>query len=223
MEPRWVIHLLGFELPDIVPISVALTSLIGLFGYLLAGRLRVEDPRAWQVALELFVTWLHDTVEAIMDEDADPYVSLIGSLVAWIGICSLLAVIPYLRPPTAELSTTVALALVVLLVVPMFGIRRHGLYGYLRGYLRPHWLLLPFNLIGEVTRTFALAMRLFGNVMSGQIFGAILLLVAGLLIPVPLMLLGLLLGLVQAYIFAILAAIYIAAAVQVEQAHLSEE
>jgi F-type H+-transporting ATPase subunit a len=222
MEPLWVIHLFGVEVPDIVPISLGLTLLIALLGYLLSRRLRVEDPRVWQVGLELLVTWLRDTIAEIMGEEPDPYVPLIGSLLVWIGICSLLAVIPWLRPPTAELSTTVALALVVLLAVPWFGIRRHGLRGYLRGYVRPHWILLPFNLIGEATRTLALAVRLFGNVMSAQMIGAILLLVAGLLIPVPLMMLGLLTGLIQAYIFAILAAVYIAAAVQIEQRHADE-
>lgn len=217
MEPRWVIHLFGIEIPDIVPISLALTLLIAALGYLISRRLRVEDPRAWQIGIELLVTWLRDTITQIMGEDPDPYVPLIGSLVTWIGICSLLSVIPYVRPPTAELSTTVALALIVLLAVPWFGIRRHGWRGYLRGYVRPHWILLPFNLIGEATRTLALAVRLFGNVMSAQMIGAILLLVAGLLIPVPLMMVGLLTGLVQAYIFAILAAVYIAAAVQVQE------
>jgi F-type H+-transporting ATPase subunit a len=222
MEPRWVIHLFGIEIPDIVPISLVLTVLIAVFGYLISRRLRVEDPRAWQIGIELLVTWLRDTITQIMGEEPDPYVPLIGSLVTWIGICSLLAVIPYVRPPTAELSTTVALSLIVLLAVPWFGIRRHGVRGYLRGYVRPHWILLPFNLIGEATRTLALAVRLFGNVMSAQMIGAILLLVAGLLIPVPLMMVGLLTGLVQAYIFAILAAVYIAAAVQVEQRQTQE-
>jgi F-type H+-transporting ATPase subunit a len=217
MQPLWSLDLLGFALPDIVVISVVMTLLIGLLGGLITRALRVHDPAIWQVALEVFVRWIHDTIAEIMGEDPRPYVPLIGSLIVWIGLCSLLAPIPFLRPPTAALSTTLALSLLVLVAVPVFGIRRHGLLGYLRGYVRPHWLLLPFNLIGELTRTLALTVRLFGNVMSGQMVGAILLLVGGLLIPVPLMMVGLLTGLVQAYIFGILAAVYIAAAVQVEQ------
>ena len=110
----------------------------------------------------------------------------------------------------------------MLFAVPAFGIRRHGLLGYLRTYIRPHPLLLPFNLIGEATRTLALAVRLFGNSMSSQMIGAVLLIVAGLIVPIPLMMLGLLTGFVQAYIFGILAAIYIAAAVQVDQKRVAE-
>ncbi len=219
MQPRFVLHLFGLEIPDVVPVTLGLTLVLALIGWLTARSLEVHEPSRWQVALEVFVTWIHDTLREIFNEDPRPYVPLIGSLITWIGVCSLLSVVPFLRPPTAELSTTVALALIVMLAVPYFGIRRHGVIGYLRSYVRPHPLLLPFNLIGELTRTLALAVRLFGNVMSGQMIGAILLLVAGLLIPVPLMMLGLLTGLVQAYIFGILAAVFIAAAVQVEERH----
>jgi F-type H+-transporting ATPase subunit a len=159
------------------------------------------------------VAWVRDTVEDVFGENPGPYAPLIGTLVGFIALCNLLSVVPMVRPPTADLDTAVALSLVVFLAVPYYGIRRHGLVGYLRKYAEPHPLLVPLNILGELTRTLALAMRLFGNVMSGQMVGAILLLVAGVLVPVPILALGILTGLVQAYIFGILAAVYIAAAV----------
>ncbi len=216
MNPVFTLELLGLEIPDTIVVSLGLTLLVLLVAWLSSRRLRVEEPSLWQVVLEIFVTWVSDTVERIMGEDPKPYVPLIGTLISWIGLCNLLTAVPYVRPPTADLSTTVALALVVMLAVPVYGIWRHGVGGYLRTYVRPHPLLLPFNLIGELTRTLALAVRLFGNIMSGQMVGGILLLVAGLLVPIPLVMLGLLTGAIQAYIFGILATVYIAAAVQVE-------
>jgi F-type H+-transporting ATPase subunit a len=216
VDPVFTLRLFGLEIPDTIVVSTTLTLVVLLLAAIASLRLRVHDPRLWQVVLEIFVSWVSDTIERIMGEDPRPYVPLVGTLIFWIGLCNLLAAIPYLRPPTADLSTTVALALVVMLAVPSYGIWRHGVAGYLRTYVRPHPLLLPFNLIGELTRTLALAVRLFGNMMSGQMVGGVLLLVAGLLIPVPLVMLGLLTGAIQAYIFGLLAAVYIAAAVQIQ-------
>jgi F-type H+-transporting ATPase subunit a len=121
-------------------------------------------------------------------------------------------VIPGFEPPTGSLSTTVALAACVLVAVPMYGIRDQGLRGYLETYLEPTWIMLPFNLISEVSRTLALAVRLFGNMMSGAMIIGILLAITPFLFPIVMTLLGLLTGMVQAYIFSILAAVYIAAA-----------
>ncbi|PRP92590.1 ATP synthase subunit a [Enhygromyxa salina] len=218
MNPVFTLRLFGLEIPDTIPVSLGLVALILVVAWLSARRLVVHEPSRWQVVLEIFVVWLSDTVERIMGEDPRPYVPLIGTLIVWIGLCNLLTAVPWVRPPTADLSTTVALALVVMIAVPGYGIWRHGVGGYLRTYLRPHPLLLPFNIIGELTRTLALAVRLFGNVMSGHMVGAVLLVVAGLLVPIPLVMLGLLTGMIQAYIFGILAAVFIAAAIQVDLA-----
>jgi len=223
VNPVFTIHLFGVEIPDTIPVSLALTLLVLALGVVTSRALRVHEPRRWQIVLEIFVVWIDDTIEQLMGEDPKPFTPLIGTLIMWIGLCNVLAALPWVRPPTADLSTTVALALVVMLAVPAYGIWRHGLGGYLRTYVRPHPLLLPFNLIGELTRTLALAVRLFGNIMSGQMIGGILLLVAGLLIPVPLVMMGLLTGAIQAYIFGILAAVYIAAAVAVEVDHEQDD
>lgn len=216
MNPIFTVELFGLVFADTIFVSLGLTGLLALLFVVSARRLRTHDLSLWQAALETLSGWIEATVGDLIDEDPTPYVPLIGTLIIFVAVSNLLSLIPVIRPPTADLSTTVALALVVFGAVPYFGIRRHGLVGYLKTYIRPHPLLLPFNLIGELTRTISLAIRLFGNIMSGQMVGAILLAIAGALVPVPIMLLGILTGLVQAYIFGVLAAVYIAAAVQVD-------
>lgn len=217
MSPEFTVTILGVEFADTIFVSLGLTTLLGGLAVLGARRLRVRELGLWQAAVEAFTGWISATIGEIVDEDPTPYVALIGALMVFVAASDLLSLIPGVRPPTADLATGVALAVVVFAAVPYFGIRRRGLVGYLRTYVQPHPLLLPFNLIGELTRTLALAIRLFGNIMSGELIGAILLAIAGVLVPIPLMLLGILTGLVQAYIFGVLAAVYISAAVQVEE------
>jgi F-type H+-transporting ATPase subunit a len=212
-ERFWLV-LGGLRIPDTVVVTLAITAVLGVVLWLSSRRMRVTGLSPWQAALESYVGWVRSTLQEMLGEDPTPYAPLVGTLMAFIAISNLLAVVPLVRPPTADLDTAVALALVVLCAVPYYGIRRHGLGGYLRKYAEPHPLLVPLNVLGELTRTLALAMRLFGNAMSGQMIGAILLLVAGALVPVPLMVLGILTGLVQAYIFGILTSVFIAAAVE---------
>jgi F-type H+-transporting ATPase subunit a len=139
-------------------------------------------------------------------------VPFIGTLFLFVGASSLSSIIPDFEPPTGSLSTTVALALCVFFAVPFFGIAARGLGGYLASYVQPTVIMLPFNIISEASRTLALAVRLFGNMMSGAMIVGILLTITPFLFPVVMTVLGLLTGMVQAYIFTILAAVYIAAA-----------
>jgi F-type H+-transporting ATPase subunit a len=217
VNPVFVLDVFGFRIPDTVVVSLGLTVVLTLMLWLSSLRMKPHGISRWQTILETYVSWIRTTVEEIFGSDPDPYVPLIGTLIAFIGVANMLSLVPIIRPPTADLSTAVALALIVFLAVPYFGVRRLGFRQYLHKYLEPHPLLMPLNLLGEATRTLALAVRLFGNVMSGQMIGAILLVVAGALVPIPLMMLGILTGLVQAYIFGILAAVYIAAAVEAER------
>jgi F-type H+-transporting ATPase subunit a len=214
VNPVFVVDVFGYPLRDTFFVTLGLTAVLTMLLWLASRRMRPHGLSYWQTALESYVGWVRSTVEGIFDDDPEPYVPLIGTLVAFIGVSNLLSLVPLVRPPTADLSTTVALSLIVFGAVPYFGIRRLGVRGYLRKYLDPHPILMPLNLMGEVTRTLALAVRLFGNVMSGQMVGAIVLAVASALVPIPLLMLGILTGLVQAYIFGILAAVYIAAAVE---------
>ena len=180
---------------------------------LITRRLSVDLDRArWQNALEIIVDGIEQQIRAVGLRHPRRYVGFLGTLFLFVAFAALCTVVPFYEPPTASLSTTAALALCVFVAVPMFGIRDRGLGGYLKTYTEPTLLMLPFNLISEASRTLALAVRLFGNMMSGAMILAILLTITPFFFPVLMTALGLLTGLVQAYIFAILAAVYIAAA-----------
>ena len=140
-----------------------------------------------------------------------------GSLFLFIAACNFSGQLPGVRPPTANLAATSALAVVIFVAVPVAGIRSQGLGGYLKHYFKPNPLLFPLHLISEVSRTFALSMRLFGNMMSGHLIVVLLVALAGFLVPAPLMALDLLIGLLQAYIFTLLSIVYIAAALRAEE------
>jgi F-type H+-transporting ATPase subunit a len=165
-----------------------------------------------QTLLEVIVSTLNDQIKEVSEQDPRPYLTFIGTLFLFIVISNLLIIIPGYHPPTGSLSTTTALAICVFFAVPIFGVAKQGTRGYLRQYLQPTPVMLPFNIIGELSRTLALAVRLFGNVMSGSLLVAILLAIIPLFFPIVMQLLGLLTGMIQAYIFAILAMVYIASA-----------
>jgi F-type H+-transporting ATPase subunit a len=171
-----------------------------------------------QAALEIIVTGVTQQIGETGLAKADRYLPFLGTVFLFIAVANLGALIPGFEPPTSSLSTTAALALCVFIAVPIFGIRDQGLRGYLRTYTEPTLLMLPFNIISELSRTLALAVRLFGNMMSGGLIVAILLTITPFLFPIVMTALGLLTGMVQAYIFTILAAVYIAAATTQTQA-----
>ena len=166
----------------------------------------------WQGALEIIVTTLEGQIKAVGLSHAQQYLPFLGTLFLFVAISSLCTMLPGFEPPTGSLSTTAALAACVFLAVPYFGVREQGLMGYFKTYTEPTFIMLPFNLISELSRTLALAVRLFGNMMSGAMIIGILLTITPLLFPLVMTALGLLTGMVQAYIFCILAAVYIAAA-----------
>lgn len=169
----------------------------------------------WQNILESIITLLLGQIHDVTKQEPRRFLPFIGTLFMFIASCNLLAVFPGFQPPTGSLSTTAGLAISVFLAVPLFGVSDSGFGGYLAKYLKPTPMMLPFNIMGEISRTLALAVRLFGNVMSGGMIGGILLAITPLFFPVIMHLLGLLTGIVQAYIFAILAAVYIAAGMKV--------
>lgn len=176
-----------------------------------------ETVSRWQVALEVIVSMIRDQIDQVGAKDPLRYLPFIGTLFLFVATANLLMIIPGYRPPTGSLSTTAALALCVLVAVPFFAILQRGVGGYLKSYIQPNIIMLPFNIISELSRTLALAVRLYGNVMSGTIIAGILISVAPLFFPVLMQLLGLLTGMIQAYIFAILAMVYIAAATRAER------
>lgn len=165
-----------------------------------------------QALLESLVVFIKDQIVAATGERADKYLSFISTLFLFIVVSNTVNIIPGFHSPTASLSTTAALALYVFVAVPVFGITSVGAKNYFRYYIEPTPLMLPFNIIGELSRTLALAIRLFGNIMSGSLIAAILLSLAPLFFPVAMQAFGLLIGVIQAYVFAILALVYVASA-----------
>jgi F-type H+-transporting ATPase subunit a len=168
----------------------------------------------WQCVVEMIVTGIDDQIKDVGLDNPEIYIGFLGTLFLFIALSNFFIVLPWYVPPTSSLSTTTALAITVFLAVPFFGIIKSGFGGYLKTFIEPTFIMLPFNIIGQLSRTLALAVRLFGNIMSGVMIVAILLTITPLFIPIVMKLLGLLTGMVQAYIFGILATVYIAAAVQ---------
>ncbi len=166
----------------------------------------------WQNLLEIVVTGIEKQIKDVGLRHPRKYLAFLGTLFLFVASANLCTVIPGYEPPTGSLSTTAALALSVLAAVPLFGIEEQGLGDYLKSYAEPTIIMLPFNIISELSRTLALAVRLFGNMMSGSMILAILLTITPFIFPIVMSALGLLTGMVQAYIFTILAAVYIAAA-----------
>jgi F-type H+-transporting ATPase subunit a len=166
----------------------------------------------WQNLLEVVVSNIQNQIREVGQQDPAPYLAFVGTLFMFIATANLLAVVPGYLPPTGSLSTTTALALCVFVAVPLYGITRQGFLGYLKNYIQPSVFMLPFNIVGELSRTLALAVRLYGNIMSGTVIGAILLSIVPLFFPILMQALGLLTGMIQAYIFAVLAMVYIASA-----------
>jgi F-type H+-transporting ATPase subunit a len=207
-----------FKLNATIVFTWGLMLILAVGSYMITRRLSTEHTRSrWQNLLEIIVTGIAKQVEEVGLSEPRKYLGFLGTLFLFIAAASLFTIVPGYQPPTGSLSTTTALALCVLVAVPLFGIQEQGVGGYLKSYIQPTFIMLPFNLISEVSRTLALAVRLFGNMMSGAMIIGILLTITPFVFPIVMTLLGLLTGMVQAYIFSILAAVYIAAATQSQQ------
>lgn len=203
-------------IPVTVTMLTSLTISLALVGFAVALRTSLaRAPDGTPAALALLtVEWLDQLVRDVAGRAEPALVTLSGSLFLFIAACNLSGQLPGVHPPTASLATTSALAAIVFFAVPVAGIRARGLRGYLLDYFRPNPLFAPLHVISELSRTLALSMRLFGNMMSGQLVVALLVALTGFLVPMPLMALDLLIGLLQAYIFAILATVYVGAAIR---------
>ncbi len=210
IEP--VFHIGAVPITQPVLATWAIMAAMTLFSILLTRRLRLRPGKA-QAAMELVTGAIDSQIRDVMQADPAPYRVLIGTILLFVLVANWSGSLPGVEPPTAHLETDAALALIVLAATIWHGIRANGLTGYLRTFAEPSWIMIPLNLVEQITRTFSLVIRLFGNVMSGVFVIGIILSLAGLLVPIPLMALDLLTGAVQAYIFAILACVFIGAAV----------
>jgi len=196
----------------------ALMLILAVGSKIVTRKLSVTQERSRaQNFLEIVVIGIVMQIEEVGLTHPRQYIPFLGTLFLFVASASLFTIIPGYEPPTGSLSTTTALALGVFIAVPYFGITEQGLGNYLKIYVKPTVIMLPFNIISELSRTLALAVRLFGNMMSGAIIIGILLIISPLFFPIIMTLLGLLTGMVQAYIFTILAAVYIAAATRVRK------
>ncbi len=216
-----VFHLGPLEVSNTVVTTWAIMAITGVLAWLATRRLRIEpDPR--QAALEGMVSAIEEAVLAVAPEHAREIMPFVGSHWVFLVVANLSGLIPGVHAPTGDLSATAALAFLVFLSAHWFGIRIQGLRSYLRHYLTPSPILLPFHIISEITRTVALAVRLFGNIMSLEMAALLILLVAGFLAPVPILMLHIVEALVQAYIFGMLALIFIAGGIQSQQLRQQE-
>jgi F-type H+-transporting ATPase subunit a len=174
-------------------------------------RLSIEAGR-WQAVIEIVITTVEQQITECVEANARRYLPFIATLFIFLCVANLSGTLPGIKAPTASLETDVALGLLVLVATQFYGIRAQGLRGYLHGFIKPTPIMLPLNLVGQLTRTFSLMVRLFGNIMSGELVIGIIVSLAGLLLPIPLMLLEVLVGVLQAYIFSILATVFIGSA-----------
>jgi F-type H+-transporting ATPase subunit a len=213
-----------FKLNATIVFTWGLMLLLAAGSWLITRRLSMGLERShWQNLLEIVVGGIEKQIEDVGLQNPAEYIGFLGTLFLLVAMASICTIIPGYSPPTGSLSTTTALALCVFVAVPLFGIEDQGLSGYLKSYTKPTIMMLPFNIIGELSRTLALAVRLFGNMMSGAMIIAILLTITPFIFPIFMTALGLLTGMVQAYIFSILAAVYIAAATRTRKPQPAEK
>ena len=210
---------------EVINATIVFTWIVMLFlltaSWLITRKITSDSQISrWQNMLETVVVMINNQIREVSRQEPAQYLPFVGTIFLFIITANIMGVIPGFITPTGSLSTTVALALCVLIAVPVFGIAQRGPRAYLKSYLQPTVLMLPFNIIGEISRTLALSVRLYGNMMSGTVIIAILLSLVPLFFPVVMQLLGLITGVIQAYIFAILALVYITSA---SQTHQSEE
>lgn len=206
-------HLGPLPIARQVVVTWVLMALLSLISWSVTRRLRVEQPGRMQTVLEAFVDLVQSQIRETMRCEPRAFLPLIATLFLFILTANLSSLVPGNEPPTASIETDAALALTVFLAVMVQGVRSRGLLGYLRSFASPSWVMVPLNLIEQITRTFSMMVRLFGNIMSGVFVIGIILSLAGLLVPIPFMALDLLTGVIQAYIFTVLAMVFIGAAV----------
>lgn len=202
-----------------VPIMPAVVVTWGIMALLVLGaavlgrRLTLVPSKA-QAAAELLVGTVDSQIRDVTGAAPAPYRAFVGTLFVFILIANWSSLIPGITPPTAAIETPAALAAIVFLSIIFFGVRGGGVGGFLRGFALPNPVMIPLNMLESVTRSFSMFVRLFGNVMSGVFVIAIVGSLAALLVPIPLMVLDLLTGAVQAYIFAVLSMVFITSAVE---------
>jgi F-type H+-transporting ATPase subunit a len=217
-----VFYIFGRAIYGSIVLSWGLTFVLSLLCWLLSRHFRCDNPGALQVLLENLLSMMENTIASILPGRVELVFPFVATLWIYIFLSSLLGIVPGLSSPTSDLSVTAALAISVFFSVHWFGLRANGFKVYIRHYLEPNPIMLPFHIISEVSRTLALAIRLFGNVMSLELAAILVLMVAGLLVPIPLLMLHIVESLIQAYLFGVLSLIYIAGGIQSQESGLQK-
>jgi F-type H+-transporting ATPase subunit a len=212
LETKALFHVGPVAITEPVIITWVIMALLVAFAIAVTRRLSLIPSKA-QTVLESFVGAIDGQIRGTMQAEPGPYRALIGTIFIFILLANWSSLIPGIEPPTAHLETDAAFAAIVFCATIFYGIRTRGLAGYLGTFAEPTWIMIPLNIVEQITRTFSLIVRLFGNMMSGVFIGAIVLSLAGLLVPIPFMALDVLTGAIQAYIFTVLAMVFIGAAV----------
>jgi F-type H+-transporting ATPase subunit a len=207
-----VVHIGPVALTETVVTTWLLMAALAIACGLATRRMSIV-PGSLQTVSETLVGAIEQQIRSTVKRDPSEFLPLLGTLFIFLAVANLAGVMPGVHAPTASIETPAALAAIIFFSVHVFGVRLHGMTGYLKSYLKPNPLLLPLNILSEFTRSFSLMMRLFGNIMSDELVIAIVVTLAGLLVPIPFMAFEILVGLVQAYIFSVLAAVYIGGAV----------
>ena len=202
------------EITEAVLTSWGVITVLAVLSVFLTRDLSIWSPKRLQIVLEAIVEAISNTIKSTINADPWPFVPLIGGMWIYIGFLNLVNLLPHLHNPTRDLSTTSALATISFLSVHYYGIKHNGVKRYLRHYLEPVFILAPFNIFGEISRSMAMAIRLFGNMLSWEMIVAILLLLVGFLVPIPLILLSIVGDLIQAYLFGALTLVFIAGSIQ---------
>lgn len=210
-----VIHIGFLKITYTVIITWMIMAFLAVFSILSTRKLSMT-PKGYQTVLEEIIIGMRNAVHDVLPQHLDMVFPFIATIWIFILICNLIGIVPALDSPTADISTTAGLAFLVFLSVHWFGIRAEGLKNYLRHYLKPSPILLPFHIISEISRTLAMAVRLFGNIMSLELITLIVLMIMGFLVPIPLLMLHIVEACIQTYIFGMLALIYIAGGIQVQ-------
>ncbi len=217
-----VFQLGALQITQSILTSLLILSVLSILSWLFTRSLSLE-PSKLQIALEGIFIVMQDAIEDVLPEHVSLVFPYIATLWVFILCSNLMGVIPGFHSPTSDLSVTACLAFLTFCSVHYFGVRSEGLKNYLKHYVQPSPLLLPFHLISELSRTLALAIRLFGNMISLELTGLIVLMVAGFLAPIPILMLHIIEAIIQAYIFGMLALIYIAGGIQSQQYRQTKE
>ncbi|MGA2192503.1 MAG: F0F1 ATP synthase subunit A [Nitrospirota bacterium] len=222
ITPDTIFNVGPAEITDSVITTWVVMLLLSMSGLAASRKLKLY-PARWQLLLEALMEGVNKAIEEVLERDPWPFLPVIGTLWLMIAVSNLVGLIPGLVSPTRDLSTTAALSVISLLAVHFYGIRYQGLVKYIKHYMEPTFILFPFHILSELSRTVALMLRLFGNVLSGEMIAGVLLLVAGFIVPVPFALLEVVVALLQAYIFGMLTLIFIAAGIRAVEAEKNKE